>query len=166
MFCTNARCGSGAQAPFCSKHGKHQNKFVALQHLSMVLAFSTMFYAAFPSWSSPATYFRLSGTERTCKEQGYEAGPTIAAPSLKLSWSWQGQWGGSSAFISDRAERICSHCHLSSSTEAGFFPQGHRYHISIFWSKLQYNTGHEKCKRIIRDHNTFCSVNVASEIAK
>lgn len=41
-------CGSGAQAPFCSKHGGHQNKFIALQCLSMVLAFSTMFYAAFP----------------------------------------------------------------------------------------------------------------------
>lgn len=42
-------CGSGAQTPFCSKHGGHPNKFVALQHLSMVLAFSTTFYAAFPS---------------------------------------------------------------------------------------------------------------------
>lgn len=42
-------CGSGAQAPFCSKHGGHQNKFIALQCLSMVLAFSTMFYAAFSS---------------------------------------------------------------------------------------------------------------------
>lgn len=31
------RCGSGAQAPFCSKHGGLQNKFVALQCLQRYL---------------------------------------------------------------------------------------------------------------------------------
>lgn len=50
LFSVQMHCsGSGARAPLCSKHGGHQNRFVALQHLSMVLAFSTMFYAAFPS---------------------------------------------------------------------------------------------------------------------
>lgn len=156
------KCTYGAQAPFCSKRRGHQNEFVALQCLSMVLTISTPFSEAFPSWNSPAFFFRLSGTGCTCEEGDDEAGPALADPSLSLL-AMAGWWGGCRASLSSQSREDL----LSSSEQfhgSRFLP-GHHYHVSVLW--LPYNARHKTHQRIIIDwSNTFCTMNMASVKSK